>query len=59
MRRILSPLFQGQTPALENTTTLVIQFMDLSLVAPLAVLAGILLLRRSAWDYLLASLALR
>lgn len=55
--RILSPLLQGQTPALENTTTLVIQAMDLVLIAPLAILAGILLLRRTAWGYLLASLA--
>lgn len=55
--RIGSPLLQGQTPALENTTTLVIQAMDLALIAPLAILAGILLLRRMAWGYLLASLA--
>ena len=53
--RIVSPLLQNQTPALENTTTLVIQAMDLSLIAPLAILSGILLLRRSAWGYLLAS----
>jgi len=32
--RILAPLMQNQTPALENTTTLVIQFMDLALIAP-------------------------
>jgi hypothetical protein len=55
--RIGSPLLQGQTPPLENTTTLVIQAMDLALIAPLAILAGILLLRRTAWGYLLASLA--
>ncbi|MCL4869790.1 MAG: hypothetical protein KJ063_12555 [Anaerolineae bacterium] len=55
--RIGSPLLQGQTPALENTTTLVIQAMDLALIAPLAILAGILLLRRTAWGYLLASIA--
>ena len=40
---------------MENTTTRVIQAMDLVLIVPLAVLAGILLLRRSAWGYLLAS----
>jgi hypothetical protein len=55
MGRIVPPLFQNQTPALENTTTLVIQTMDLGLIVPLAVLSGILLLRRSAWGYLLAS----
>lgn len=55
--RIGSPLMQGMDPALENTTTLVIQAMDLALIAPLAILAGILLLRKSAWGYLLASVA--
>jgi hypothetical protein len=56
--RILPPLISGETPALENTTTLVIQAMDLALIVPLAILSGILLLRRSAWGYLLASVAL-
>jgi hypothetical protein len=37
---------------------MVIQAMDLGLVLPLVVLGGILLLRRSAWGYLLASVAL-
>jgi hypothetical protein len=53
--KVVPPLMQNLTPALENTTTFVIQTMDLSLIVPLAVLAGILLLRRSAWGYLLAS----
>lgn len=56
--RIFTPLMQGVDPALENTTTLVIQFMDLGLIAPAAVLGGVLLLRRSAWGYLLASILL-
>jgi hypothetical protein len=58
MGRIVPPLLQGGTPALENTTTLVIQFMDLSLIVPLAILGGILLLRRDAWGYLLSSVML-
>jgi hypothetical protein len=53
--RVLSPLVQGTPPLLDNSTTMVIQAMDLSLVVPLAVLSGILLLRRSAWGYLLTS----
>lgn len=57
MGKIVPPLMQNQLPPLENTTTLVIQAMDLALIAPLAILAGILLLRRSAWGYLLASVA--
>jgi hypothetical protein len=56
--RILPPTLGGQTPLLENATTMVIQAMDLGLVLPLVVLAGIFLLRRSAWGYLLASVAL-
>ena len=55
--RIATPLLQHATPALENTTTLVIQAMDLVLIAPLAILAAILLLRRRPWGYLLASVA--
>lgn len=55
--RISTPLLQGTPPALENGTTMVIQAMDLALVAPLAVLSAVLLLRRSAWGYLLASVA--
>lgn len=53
---IAPSLLQNHTPVLENTTTLVIQAMDLSLIVPLAILAGILLLRRNAWGYLLASI---
>ncbi|MDF1499860.1 MAG: hypothetical protein P1P76_05255 [Anaerolineales bacterium] len=56
--RIVPPLFDGTLPALENTTTLVIQAMDLALVAPLAILAGVLLLQKNPWGYLLASVAL-
>ena len=55
MGRIIPPLLQNSIPALENTTTLVIQAMDLVLIMPLAILSGILLLRRTAWGYLLAS----
>jgi hypothetical protein len=55
--RIMPPLLQGGTPPLENATSLVIQAMDLVLITPLAILSGILLLRRSAWGYLLASVA--
>jgi hypothetical protein len=53
--KIAQPLMQNQIADLQNTTTMVIQAMDLALVIPLAVISGILLLRRSAWGYLLAS----
>lgn len=55
LARILQPLLNGVDPALENTTTLVIQTMDLSLIVPMAFLAGFLLLRRSAWGFLLST----
>jgi hypothetical protein len=51
------PTLNSRTVALENTTTMVIQAMDLGLILPLAFVSGILLLRRSAWGYLLASVA--
>ncbi len=53
--RIAQPLMRNLIPALENTTTMVIQAMDLGLIVPLAIIAAVLLLRRSAWGYLLAS----
>jgi len=53
--RIAADMAPGRAAALENTTTLVIQAMDLALIVPAAVLAGVLLLRRSAWGYLLGS----
>jgi hypothetical protein len=56
--RVLPELLNPQTPAaLENTTTRVIQAMDLALIVPMAILGGILLLRRKPWGYLLASVA--
>ena len=57
--RVIPELLNPETPAaLENTTTRVIQALDLALIVPLVVLSGILLLRRSAWGYLLASVAI-
>ena len=47
-----------KSPCLENVTSMFIQAMDLGLIVPLCVLAGILLLRREAWGYLLASVGL-
>jgi len=56
--RIVPPLIAGGTPPLENTTTLVIQAMDLALIVPVAILSGVLILRRNAWGYLLTSVVL-
>jgi hypothetical protein len=55
--RIVPPLVSGTLPELQNYTTLGIQAMDLGVIVPTALLAGILLLRRSAWGYLLGSVA--
>jgi hypothetical protein len=50
---LLSP--NAPQPELQNATTMVIQAMDLGLLVPLAILAGVLLLRRDALGYLLSS----
>ena len=55
--RIAATFAPGAIPALENITSMFIQAMDLALIVPLCVLAAILLLRRSPWGYLLASVA--
>jgi hypothetical protein len=56
--RIAPTILGDQIPVLENATTMFIQAMDLGLVVPLCVLAGILLLKRRPWGYLLASVGL-
>lgn len=56
--RIAATITPDAIPVLENTTSMFIQAMDLGIVVPLCVLSGILLLRRHAWGYLLASVAL-
>jgi hypothetical protein len=56
--RIWPTLVSDQIPMLENATSMFIQAMDLGLIVPLCVLAGVLLLKQSAWGYLLASIGL-
>lgn len=56
--RIAATFAPDAIPALDNTTSMFIQVMDLGIIVPLCVLSGILLLRRSAWGYLLASVGL-
>ena len=56
--RIAPTLFAGQIPSLENVTSMFIQAMDLGIIVPMCVIAGVLLLRRAAWGYLLASVGL-
>jgi hypothetical protein len=56
--RIAATFAPDAIPTLENTTSMFIQAMDLGIIVPLCVLAGILLLRRNAWGYLLASVSL-
>lgn len=54
---IVPSLMAGQAPArLETYTTLVIQAMDLGILAPLGIITGTLLLKRNAWGYTLASI---
>ncbi len=57
--RVGPSLLDGQPPVgLDNSTTLVIQALDLGLVVPLSYLAAFLLLKRNAWGYLLSSVVL-
>ena len=56
--RIAATFAPGTVPALENTTSMFIQVMDLGIIIPICILAGILLLRRQPWGYLLASVGL-
>jgi hypothetical protein len=56
--RIAATFAPGAVPALENTTSMFIQAMDLALIVPLCIVAAILLLRRSPWGYLLASVGM-
>ncbi|WP_129676456.1 hypothetical protein [Candidatus Chloroploca sp. Khr17] len=56
--RIAATFAPGAIPALENTTSMFIQAMDLGLIVPVCLVSGILLLRRHAWGYLLASVGL-
>ena len=58
MGRIGPTLFGGQAAVLENSTTMVVQAMDLSLIVPLAILSAILLLKRNPWGYLLSTVAI-
>lgn len=56
---IVPPLMAGQRPALlETYTTLVAQAMDLGILVPLGIITGLLLLKREAWGYALASIFL-
>jgi len=56
--RIAAAYAPGAVPLLENATSMFIQAMDLSIIVPLCVVAGVLLLRRRPWGYLLASVGL-
>ena len=55
--RILPSLARGDAPyGLEIYSTLVIQALDLGVNIPVGVLSGILLLKKTPWGYLLASI---
>lgn len=56
--RIAATFRPDSIPALENTTSLFIQVMDLGIVVPVCILSAILLLRRRPWGYLLASVGM-
>ena len=54
---IIGSLISGSAPAvLETYTTLVIQALDLAVLIPAAIIAGLLLLKGRAWGYVLMSI---
>lgn len=56
LKIILTPLISGTVPVqLEHYTTLTIQALDLGFVIPAAILSGVLLIKREAFGYLLAT----
>lgn len=57
---IVTPLLDGTVipPAAEHYTTLTVQGFDLSLFLPLNIIAGILLIRRNAYGYMLSGILL-
>jgi hypothetical protein len=56
MKVIIPPLLEGTFPIeLEQYTTLTIQAMDLGFVVPSAIFAGVLLIKRKSFGYLLAT----
>jgi hypothetical protein len=56
---IAPALLRGEAPAeLASYTTLVTHALDMGIIAPLAIVAGVLLLRRAALGYLLAAVLL-
>ncbi|TFH00851.1 MAG: hypothetical protein E4H13_06415 [Calditrichales bacterium] len=57
--RIVPSLINGGIPVgLESYTTLVIQALDLGVIAPVCILGAVLLLKKHPWGYLLAALML-
>lgn len=57
--KIVPSLFNDLPPdGIEHYTTLVIQAMDLGFVIPVSILAGILLMKKTAFGYLLTSIVI-
>ncbi len=55
LKRICVPLIKQEVPGeLEHYTTLVIQALDLAILLPAGILAGILLMKKNKFGYLLA-----
>ena len=57
--KIIPSIFSGKVPAgLEHYSTLVIQGMDLGFVIPVAILSGVLILKKRPFGYLLTSIVI-
>lgn len=56
--RVAATFAPGAVPALDNTTSMFIQVMDLGIIVPVCVFSAVLLLRQRPWGYLLAAVGL-
>jgi hypothetical protein len=59
LKLVIPPMISGEPPAgLESAITMVIQSLDLGIIVPTSVLTAILLLKKRAWGYTLATVVL-
>lgn len=57
--KIVNPLLKGTPPqGIEHYSTLVIQVLDLGIVVPVAVVTGIMVIRRQPFGYLLSAVVI-
>lgn len=59
LKLVIPPMISGEPPAgLESAITMVIQSLDLGIIVPTSVITAILLLKKRAWGFTLATVVL-